>query len=122
MKKEILEEQKELANQQADDAKHWQKWVVDETTKLKAEGLEFDENKLHKVISDYAPTDSDGNLDFKKGYDIYKALEGEPDTAKSDARKELADTATATTTKGEPSKKDYQTSHSLKGSMTSLST
>lgn len=109
----ILTKQQEEAQKQVDETNKWNKWVDSEVDRLKEDGHTFDRNKLIKVMLDYSPTDANNNLDFEKGIKIYEAMEGEPDTAKSDARKVLADTAT-TTTKGEPAKKDYMTQADLR--------
>jgi len=121
IKQEILKEQADAQRFEVEQQQKWDKWVKDEIKALEDDGLEFDKNKLNKVMLKYSPTDANNNLDFRKGYEIYKLKEGEPDTAKSDAHKKLADTTTTTTTKGEPAKKDYMTSSELRGrSMNSL--
>jgi len=109
----ILARQQEKAQQQVAEDTKWNKWVDSEIAQLEADGHQFERNKLIKTMLDYSPTDANNNLDFKKGIRIYEALEGKPDSAKSDARKELADKTTATT-KGEPVKKNYMTPAELR--------
>lgn len=117
----ILARQREEYQREAQESEKWTKWVDTEVARLEADGLKFDKNKLIKTMIDYSPTDEHNNLSFDKGYKIYEAMEGKPDTAKSDARKQLADTVTKATTKGEPAQKDYMTSNDLRGrSMMSL--
>lgn len=114
LKRELLAEQENAKRAEVEEAKKWEKWVDDEIAALKEEGNEFDTNKLSKIMLDYSPTDTDGNLDFKKGLEIYKALEKAPqDDTKSKARKELADTTTGSP-KGDPPKKDYMTPSDLR--------
>lgn len=113
IKNQILTEQQTAAQKAQQETERWNKWVEDEISSLQAEGNTFDRNKLINTMLEYSPTDANNNLDFKKGMAIYKALEGKPDTAKAEARKELADTATVTT-KGEPAKKDYMTPAELR--------
>lgn len=110
----ILARQQESQLKEAQEVEHWNKWVDSEITKLQSDGSTFDRNKLIKVMLDYSPTDANNNLDFQKGLAIYEALEGKSDTAKADARKQLADTATSTSTRGEPTKKDYMTPAELR--------
>lgn len=110
----ILARQQEEAQRIAEENEKWNGWVDTELNKLISEGHTFDRNKFIKVMLDYSPTNADNNLDFEKGLKIYEALEGKPDTAKSEARKVLADTTTATSTKGEPAKKDYMTPAELR--------
>lgn len=114
IKADILHEQQESVQKDKAEAEKWEKWVETEVQGLKDEGNTFDENKLKKIMLDYSPTNSDNNLDFKKGMEIYKALEAKPDTEKSEARKELADKTTSTTTKGDSAKKDYMSSNELR--------
>lgn len=110
----LIERQENQRQQSIKETQKWDKWVADQITGLKNEGKEFDENKLKKVMLDYSPTDSNNNLDFQKGYKIYEALETKVDnTEKSQARKQLADTA-INTSKGEKEKKDYMTSNELR--------
>lgn len=110
----ILTRQQQEAQQKAQETERWNKWVDDEIKRLEDEGHTFDRNKLIKTMLDYSPTDGDNNLDFNKGMSIYEALEGKQDNKKSEARKAIADTATATSTKGEPTKKDYMTPAELR--------
>jgi len=116
----ILARQRDEATREVQESEKWTKWVDSEMEDLVAEGHKFDRNKLTKIMLDYSPTDANNNLDFKKGIKIYEALEGKPDTAKSDARKVLAD-ATTNVTKGDPIKQDYMNSAQLRRrSMSSL--
>lgn len=114
IEKRILERQTQEQQRAEQESAKWTKWVEDEIRKLEDDGKKFDRNKLNKIMLDYSPTDANNNLDYQKGYAIYEALEGKPDNSKSEARKELADTATATSTKGEPTKKDYMTPSDLR--------
>jgi hypothetical protein len=112
IKASILSHQQEEEMRAQKEAEHWNKWVDNQIEDLASEGKKFDRNKLIKVMLDYSPTDANNNLDFDKGYSIYEALEGKPDTAKSEARKQLADTTTVT--KGETPKKDFLTPAELR--------
>lgn len=109
----IIARQKEEEQKALQETEQWNRWVDTEITSLKDEGNDFDRNKLIKVMLDYSPTDENNNLDFKKGFAIYQALESKPDNGKSKAHKELADKTTATT-KGEPVTKDYMTPSDLR--------
>ena len=110
----VIAKQQEAQNKVVEDGEKWDKWVNTEISRLEGEGNTFDRNKLIKTMIDYSPTDANNNLDFDKGLKIYEAMEGKPDVAKSDARKQLADTASKATTKGEPAKKDYMTASDLR--------
>lgn len=114
---------KEEQQKAVEETQKWDKWVDDQITELEADGHKFDRNKLIKVMIDYSPTDENNNLDFRKGYAIYQALETQAprDTAKSDARKEIADQVTQVSPKAEPKQKDYLTPAELRNrSMSSL--
>lgn len=95
------------------EAEKWSKWVDSQMNTLEEDGHTFDRNKFAKIMLEYSPTDENNNLDFQKGFKIYQALEGKTDTAKSEARKILADKTTSDA-KGEPTQKDYLTSNELR--------
>lgn len=120
--KEAEIEQRFIAKQEAqkrqveEETKRWDKWVGDEISKLASDAtLNFDpkeRNELMATMLKYKPTDDAGNLDFKAGFDIYRALK-KPDTAHSNARKQLADETTKTGG-GERKTKDYMTPAELR--------
>lgn len=112
IKASILSQQQQEQENVQKEAEHWNKWVDSQIDELADTGKRFDRNKLIKVMLEYSPTDAQNNLDFDKGYAIYEALEGKPDTAKSEARKQLADTTIAS--KGETPKRDYLTPAELR--------
>lgn len=117
IEKRIIERQEQAKKKETDESTKWERWVDDEVDKLKSEGLTFDKNELIKTVIDWRPTDEKGNYDLRKAYDILemqKAKDNVVDKVKSDARKVIADTTTKTT-KGEAPKKDYLTSHDLRG-------
>jgi hypothetical protein len=116
LKRELIEEQQHERQAEEQEQQRWLSWVDTEYAKLEADGHKFDRNELGKFILDYPVTDSVGNLDFKKSYDLFaqtKATAPTADPARSQARKQLAATATATTT-GESKKKDYLTPSDLR--------
>jgi cell division protein FtsB len=110
----VFQRQEESRQKQAQETQRWDNWVETQITKLQDTGATFDRNKFVSTMLEYRPTDENNNLDFNAGFKIYQALEGKPDTAKSEARKQLADTTTKTSTRGEPQKKDYKTSQDLR--------
>lgn len=110
----VFARQEEERTKKQREEEHWNNWVETELSKIKAQEPSVDENKLLAILQEYKPTDINNNFDFQAGLKIYKALEGAPDTSHSDARKRLADTATVTTPKGEPKKKDYMTPADLR--------
>ena len=116
----IMERQEATRTKEVQEAQRWDAWVDTQIDRLNVEGNTFDRNKLIATMLEYKPTDENNNLDFDAGMKIYKALEGKPDTAKSEARKQIADTTTHTTVNRE-TKKDYLTANDLRGrSMMSL--
>lgn len=108
IKQEILEEQWRAQQQAQQESTYWTNWVDKEISRLEGEGKAFDRHKLIKTMLEYRPTDENNNFDFKKGYEIYAALEGKTDPGHSQARKQFADTTTKTTP-GEKKPQDYQT-------------
>lgn len=108
----LIARQEQARKEEQTNVAKWNKWVDEQVTMLQSEGLKFDRNELIKTMLDYRPTDENNNFDFHKGYKIYEALKGKPDTEHSQARKQLADTTTKVS--GEPRKKDYMTAADLR--------
>lgn len=99
-----------------EETNHWNKWVEDGINGLVAKGHKFDRNELIKTMLDYRPTDENNNLDFDAGYRILEATKANkdvPDSAKSTARKQLADTTTKSTG-GEKKQKEFMTMGELR--------
>ena len=114
IKVKVLEEQHQAQVQAQAETQKWNSWVEDEIGKLEKEGKQFDKNEFINTMLAYRPTDENNNFDFQAGYRIYEALKAkEIDPAKSQARKQLADTATATS-KGEKKAQDFQTPETLR--------
>jgi len=114
IERNILEKQEISRRQLDEEGKRWNKWVDDEIGKLHNEGKQFDRNELIKTMLEYKPTDENNNFDFKAGYKIYEAMKTkEIDPAKSQARKEIADT-TMKNTSGEKKVKDFLTQADLR--------
>jgi hypothetical protein len=105
----ILARQQEEQMKAQQEAEFYDKWINNEIAKLEDEGLKFDRNELLATMIEYSPTDSQNNLDFRKGFNIYSALQAKPNSEKSDARKQIAD-STSVNNGGELPKKDYVTS------------
>ena len=113
MENRVLQKQEAQRQQALAESQKWDKWVEDQYSKLESEGKQFDKNELAKIMLEMKPTDENNNLDFQAGYKIYEALKGRVDPEKSMARKQLADTATATS-KGEKKAQDFQTPETLR--------
>lgn len=103
----------EYRKQQA-ESEYWQGWVKEQLDGLESEHGSFDRNAFSEFMLSVKPTDEGNNLDFKTGFDLFQKLNAkEPDSAKSQARKQIADAVTAPS-KGDPPKKDYMTSEELR--------
>lgn len=109
MKQEILDEINQEKSKENERVSKWNNWVSDEIQKLKDEGLKFDKNKLMKIAVDYKPTDEEGNIDFKKAYEILQFTEKKTDNA---SKKKIADDTI--NNKPESKKEDFQTAHTLR--------
>lgn len=116
IKRELVQEQAAAIQAQQAESAHWEGWVESEIDRLASEGKEFDRNELIQTILKYKPTNEENNFDFDAGFEIYQALHPtkQVNPAKSQARKQLADTATASAG-GEKPVKDYMTSNDLRG-------
>lgn len=112
----ILAKQRLEVERSRQEEQRWTGWVKEQLDSLKDDGKTFDQNELMKVATDYMPTDEEGNISFPKAYAIYerlKASEAQPE--KQDARKRLADAATASKSNStEASPKSYQTPDTLR--------
>lgn len=89
IKEEIFRELEQRQQQQTQQSQKWDQWVEGQVAELEAEGLTFDRNELFAIMTKYAPTDGQGNLDFRKGHEILQ-LKGQPQNPSSAARKALA--------------------------------
>lgn len=117
----VIQRQEDARLKANQELKYWEDYNDKEFKRLEAEGKTFDREELKKVLLEEAPTNLEtGLLDFDKAYRIMSYIKEietlKADTtslAKSDARKQLADTATKSS-RTEPKKKDYMTSNELR--------
>lgn len=115
-RQEFIDEQIKQNNEAKAENERWTGWVKDSLQSLHDDGLEFDENELQKVALDYLPTDLEGNIDFRKAYEIMnklKSVEQAPQKEKTEARKQIAD-MTIGKSRAEKPKEQFQTSNSLR--------
>lgn len=101
LEQRLLNKKQEEAAQQ----ERVQEWVEDQIQELKDEGLTFKQADLVAVMEKYQPT-TDGNLDFRKGYDILSAINAKAEKSakakeKDSARKGVA-AKTTTGSTGDP--------------------
>lgn len=91
LKAQLMGELEKKQAQQSENQKKQIEWVEDQLESLKEEGLKFDRNELLKVLEDYSPTDANGMLDFKKGYQLLELMnKTKPANQRNSARKTLA--------------------------------
>lgn len=115
MKQEVIASIRREEEEAVQENQKWNDWVGQNLQTLSDSGKQFDKNELVKTMLEFKPTDSEGNLDFEAGYRIYEALHQKEDTsAKSQARKEIADIVSSARAKGESAKKDYLTPSDLR--------
>lgn len=123
-KAEILADQSRSQRAEREEQEKWNTWVDSELSKLEGEGKTFDRQKLIKVAVEYMPTDSEGNIDLHKAYDLMTKLEPQnapqpSATPSSQARKAIGAQVTATT-KGESKPPSFQTPQTMRKSWTGL--
>lgn len=99
IKAEALAEVKKESDKQVAETKRWNSWVEKSIQDLEEEGLEFDKNELMKIAMDYQPSDAEGNISFRKAYEILVKFKGE-DKPKSAAKRELAATTVSRSQEG----------------------
>ena len=70
--------------------KEMENWVDEEIDKLQNDPdiEEFNRNELLKIMTDYKPTDENGNLDFEKGYKLMVQLKKNKQEEMSEKRRE----------------------------------
>lgn len=91
LKAQVLSEFKKEQAEQAQASKKQVEWVENELTKLKDDGLKFDKNELLSILEEYAPTDANGMLDFRKAYKLYElSNKAKPANQRKDVRKAIA--------------------------------
>lgn len=122
---EILSEIEQKQSQIKDEAKKWDDFVDNKLGELEAEGLgkfktdKHERSALIKIALDYLPSDKEGNIDFRKAYEIYKLQKSKGATKpKADPQKEIRKKVASQITekpKGEGEKKDYLTPDDFKG-------
>jgi hypothetical protein len=111
-KAEAIAELKREQETSSKESQKWQSWVNEQVESLEDEGETFDRNALFKVMDEYRPTDSEGNLDFKKGLELLKLKGSKPSNI---AEKRKAGAMAPTSKSGsEPKKKDGLTSEDIR--------
>jgi len=74
IKQEIFGEMQAQQQAQQAQAKRWENWVAENVQALKDDGASFDENRLMDFVLKYRPIDEQGNIDIKKGYELYSQI------------------------------------------------
>ncbi len=120
LKDDILQELSKQEEQKKNEQKKMDEWVDNEIQKLEDDPSikSFDRNKLLKVTLEYLPTDENGNIDFRKGYDLMIKLQ---DTTKdankkdkiTEEKKKIAD-KTIGGSQRESQQPTYKTSNDLR--------
>lgn len=71
-------------------------WKSEQISKLEDKGYEFNKEELEATMRKFLPTDNNGNLDFEKGYEIYKMTKS---TVKNSTEKRVVADKTQTSTR-----------------------
>lgn len=91
LKQQLFQELESKQQEQVKVQEQRLQWVTDQVDSLREEGLKFEKNELLAVLEKYAPTDANGVLDFKKGYELLQVLNAnKPENKRKDARKKIA--------------------------------
>ena len=123
IKAELIQDQIDAQNKVREDAEKWTNWTNDRLSEVETDfkvNFKSDpslKNELSKIMTDYTPTDEQGNLDFKKGMklltDLKKVQEAEQ-SHKVQVKKDIADATVSKETSIKPNK-DYMTSNDMRG-------
>lgn len=91
LKAQVLSEFEKKQAEKEQASKKQVEWVENELTKLKEDGLKFDKNELLSILEKYTPTDGNGMLDFRKGYELLEMFnKAKPANQRKEVRKTLA--------------------------------
>ena len=85
------------AEKEESEKTYWANWVTEKIESIEETHGKMSQdtrNKLNKVMEDYTPTDSEGNLDFEKGYALMEKVYAKT----SNERKSLVDTSNSSKT------------------------
>lgn len=116
VKQELIQEQLETQKKEKELKEYWNKWTEEQFAKVGVKD-QNERNELAKIMTEYTPTDANGNLDYVKGKklltDLQKAQARE-ETQKVQVKKNVAD---ATISKDNATKetKTYMTRQDLRG-------
>lgn len=120
IERNLIEKQEKVRKEAEEESQRWTDFNEKEFLRLESQGKKFNRNELKQILLDDAPTNLEtGLLDFDKGYRILsdrKELEELKSNSpeKSQARKQLADTTTKSSSTGEKPAKDYKTAAELR--------
>lgn len=123
VKKELVQEQIKAQQIEKDEQNYWNKWTQDQFDSVEKEfKVDFKsaptlKNELAKVMTDYTPTDSNGNLDYSKGMKLLNDLKKsqvEEESQKTQVKKNIAD-ATISKETSTKETKNFLTRNDLRG-------
>jgi hypothetical protein len=95
------------------ESQKWEKFVENGFESLESKGRKFNRNELTNFMLENPITDGNNNLDFEKSLNLFEKLNPQQASPSSQARKQLADTMTKSSTV-EPKRKDYLTPAELR--------
>jgi hypothetical protein len=106
----LYEKQKAVTEE---ESQHWDQWVDDNVSSIPNIKNENDKNELLKIMLDYKPTDDEGNLDFQKGYNIWKMSKKQNEVTQN--KKEIADVTNSESSAEKSNDKGYLTTNDIRG-------
>jgi len=127
-KQEIVQDQILAQQKEAETKEYWNKWTQDRFNEVEKEfKVDFKsdatlKNELAKVMTDYTPTDDQGNLDYRKGMKLLtdlKKSQAQEEQAKMQVKKTVAD-ATVSRETSTKETKGYMTRNDLRGGWRSI--
>lgn len=115
VKQEIMEGEQRRAQEQRERETRWNNYVTDSLTELETEGKKFDKNELLKITLEYQPTDANGNISLRKGYDLLQMKKQTEMQDKTAPKKAIAGMSSAPSKQAQPAERDYLTAADLRG-------
>lgn len=128
IKQELVQEQISAQHKEQEQKEYWNKWTAERFAEVETEfKVNFKteptlRNELAKVMTDYTPTDSQGNLDYRKGMKLLtdlKKAEMREQGDKVQVKKNISDASVSRETSAKQTK-DFLTSKDMRGGWRSI--
>lgn len=128
IKQELIEDQVKAQEKEEETKQYWNKWTQERFKEVESEfKVNFTaeptlRNELAKIMTDYTPTDEQGNLDYRKGMKLLtdlKKSELREEEQKVQVKKTISDASVSRETSSKQTK-DFLTAKDMRGGWRSI--